>query len=205
MVKRVYQMSEQEKKELLKRIDNDLKKTLTQKRYLHSISTMKKAQELAKKYSQDELIVMLTALTHDIAKEMTQQEYTKYAKDNHIRLDWFDKIQGMAVHGKIGANIARTKYGFTREMQEAILYHTTARANMTMLDKIIFLADKTEELREGESAEKLRKVLDEGDLDDAILYDIDYYTIPRIIETNKLIHPNCIYARNDILARKLES
>ena len=71
MKKQVDEMNIQEKEDLLKQIIQDLKMTLSEKRYLHSISTMKKAKELANKYNLDEQIVMLTALAHDIAKEMS--------------------------------------------------------------------------------------------------------------------------------------
>ncbi len=203
MVKQVNEMNYKEKEELLKQITQDLKEILSEDRYLHSVSTMKKARELAKKYEQDEQIVMLTALAHDIAKEMTNEQYFEYAKNNNMQLDEIDKIATRILHGKIGADIVGKKYGFTKEMQDAIFYHTTGRKNMTMLDKIVFLADKSEDRREGEDAEKLRNIIEEEGLDKAILWDIDYYTIPRMIAKQKMIHPYSIYARNDII-RKLD-
>ena len=177
----------------------DLKEILSENRYLHSISTMEKAKELAKEYGQEEQIAMLTALAHDIAKEMTNEEYFIYAKENNIQLDEFDKLDNIALHGKIGAHIAFKKYGFTKEMQDAILYHTIGREKMTLLDKIIYLADKTEARREGEKAEKLRKIIQEEGINQAILWNIDYHTIPNMIQSQRLIHPNFIYTRNYIL------
>ncbi len=202
MGKKVEEMSEKEREALLKQILQDLKQILSENRYLHSVSTMKKAKELAKIYQQNEQIVMLTAVAHDIAKEMTKEEFFAYAEKNKIPLEEFDTQEKVALHGKIGADIVAKKYGFSKEMQDAIYYHTTARANMTMLDKIIFLADKTEERREGEDAEKLRTILQEEGLDEAILWDIDYYTIPRMIAKERLLHVNSIQARNAILAKK---
>ena len=203
MVKLVEKMNQQEKEELLKTITRDLKEILSENRYLHSISTMEKAKELAKEYGQEEQITMLTALAHDIAKEMTDEEYFVYAKENNIPFDEFDKLNSITLHGKVGAYITYKKYGFTKEMQDAILYHTTGRANMTLLDKIIYLADKLEDRRNDKGVEELRKIYEDShDLDKTILWDIDYYTIPKMIEKQKLIHPNSIYARNDILIRK---
>lgn len=199
MVKQVDKMNYEEKEELLKQISQDLKETLSEKRYLHSISTMKKAKELAEKYKQDEQIVMLTSVAHDIAKEMTNEEFIKYAEENNVKLDEVDKITTLVLHGKIGADIVGKKYGFTKEMQDAIFYHTTGRKNMTMLDKIVYLADKSENRREGEDAEKLRNIIDEEGLDKAILWNIDYYTIPRMIANQRIIHPYSIEARNDII------
>lgn len=199
MIKKVYEMNNEEKEELLKNIIDDLKKSLSNERYLHSISTMKKAKEIAKEYVIDELMLMLTSVAHDIAKEMTNEEYLLYAKENNIELDEMDKMEIRILHGKIGAHIVGKKYGFTKEMQDAIYYHTTGRKNMTLLDKIVFLADKSENRRESEDAEKLREIIKKEGLDNAILWDIDYYTIPKMIKKQKMIHPNSICARNDII------
>lgn len=200
-MKQVDKMSKQEQEKLLNQIMQDLKENLSEKRYLHSVSTMKKAKELANQYNQDELIVMLTALAHDNAKEMTDEGYFEYAKQNNIELNEIDKIETVGLHGKIGADIAGKKYGFTKEMQDAIYYHTTGRANMTLLDKLVFLADKTEDTRQEEDAKKLRTIMNEEGLDRAILWDIDFVSIPKFIKNQRIIHPESIYARNDIIAK----
>lgn len=200
-MKQVDKMSKQEQEKLLNQIMQDLKENLSEKRYLHSVSTMEKAKELANQYNQDELIVMLTALAHDNAKEMTDEDYFEYAKQNNIELNELDKLETICLHGKIGADIAGKKYGFTKEMQDAIYYHTTGRANMTLLDKLVFLADKTEDRREGEDAQKLRTIMNEEGLDRAILWDIDFFSIPKFIKNQRIIHPESIYARNDIIAK----
>lgn len=200
-MKQVDKMSKQEQEKLLNQIMQDLKENLSEKRYLHSVSTMEKAKELANQYNQDELIVMLTALAHDNAKEMTDEDYFEYAKQNNIELNELDKLETICLHGKIGADIAGKKYGFTKEMQDAIYYHTTGRANMTLLDKLVFLADKTEDRREGEDAQKLRTIMNEEGLDRAILWDIDFFSIPKFIKNQRIIHPESIYARNYIIAK----
>ena len=204
-MKQVDKMSKEEQEKLLEQIMQDLKENLSEKRYLHSVSTMEKAKELASQYEQDEIKVMLTALAHDIAKEMTDQQYFEYAQKNNIKIEEFDKIETIALHGRIGAHIVGKKYGFTKEMQDAIEYHTTGRANMTMLDKIIFLADKTEDRREGEEVTELRKIIKEEGLDEAILWNIDYYAMPKFIKNKRMVHLNSIYARNDIIAKTKEN
>lgn len=203
MQKQISDMTKQEKQNLLKKIEEDLKQTLSEKRYIHSIATMKKASELAKKYNQDELKVMLTALAHDIAKEMSIQEYYEYALNNNIEFSEDDKMCPNVLHGIIGASIVKEKYGFTKEMQDAIYYHTTGRANMTLFEKIIFLADKTEEkTRTQERAYKIREIMSNGKLDEAILFICDDYNIPKAIQNRTIIHPNTIYLRNFIILNK---
>ena len=82
------------------------------------------------------------------------------------------------LHGKIGADICKKRYGFTTEMQNAIKYHTTGNEHMDKLAKVIFVADKIEENRkykDNRKAEKLevaRKLAKEN-LDMAVLFEID--------------------------------
>ena len=201
MIKQVNQLSKEDKEKLINNIKEYLKNSLSEKRYIHSISTMDKAKEINKNFNLDEQIVMMTALSHDIAKEMTYDEMIKYAEENNIKLTYEDKLVPTVLHSIIGAHIVKVRYGFTKEMQDAIYYHTTARANMTLLDKIVFLADKTENTRQGKDDDELRKMLKEEGLDRAILWDIDYYSIPKTISNQKMIHPNSIYARNDIISK----
>lgn len=183
----------------IEEIKQELKTILSPKRYEHSVGAMEKAIELAEVFGEDKEKVAYTALVHDIAKEMSIEEMLDYALKNGIELTKEDKLITRTLHGIIGADIVKKKYGFTQEMQGAIYYHTTGRENMTLLDKIVFLADKSEKGREGEDAEKLRNVIETEGLDKAILWDIDYYTIPRMINKQKMIHPNSIYARNDLI------
>lgn len=188
--------------ENIEKIKEDLKQILSEKRYIHSIGAMEKAIELAKTYGEDEEKSALTALTHDIAKEMTIEEYYKYAEENNIKLSKDDKMCTSVLHGIIGADIVKKKYGFTDEMCRAIYYHTTGITNMTLLGKIVYVADKIEDSRDYPEAEALREKFNQSEsLDEFILYDIDYYTLPKMIEKRKAIHPNTINVRNEIIEK----
>lgn len=85
----------------IEKIKEDLKQILSEKRYIHSIGAMEKAIELAKVYEEDEEKSALTALTHDIAKEMTVEEYYKYAEENNVELSKDDKMCTSVLHGII--------------------------------------------------------------------------------------------------------
>ena len=185
----------------IEEIKEELKSILSIKRYEHSLGAMEKAIELAEIFGEDKEKAAYTALTHDIAKEMSIEEMIDYALKNGIELTKEDKLITRTLHGIIGADIVKKNYGFTQEMQDAIYYHTTGRENMTLLDKIVFLADKSEKRREGEDAEKLRNMIKTEGLEKANFWDIDYYTIPRMITKQKMIHPNSIYARNDMISK----
>ncbi len=194
----------------IEEIKKDLKSKLSEKRYEHSLATMEKAIELAKIYGEDEKKAAYAALVHDIAKEMTDEEFYQYIKENNLILEEIDKIETIALHGRVGADIARKQYGFTEEMCDAICYHTTGRANMTLLDKIVYIADKIEEkTRKSEYANEVRNILKNKGLDEAIINCLDteifwkmaYHLEERNVNVERLIHPNSIYARNDIIMK----
>lgn len=192
-----------EVEELLKRIDSDLKSTLSEKRYKHSLGVMKKAEELALIYGVDVNIAKLTGLAHDIGKEFSDEEMLKYAKENNIEVDSVEEVNVGLLHAKIGADICKKKYNFTEEMQNAIKYHTVGNENMDLLAKIIFVADKTEEGRnykKEEKNEQLQKVreLSKIDINEALLYEIDSSLI-YTIQKHKLVHTDSILTRNKLL------
>lgn len=186
--------------ETIENIQEELKTILSEKRYNHSLGVMKKAKELAKIYGIDENITALTGLVHDIGKEISNEEKLIYVRENNIEMDEIEKNNVGLLHAKIGADIAKKKYGFTEEMQAAIQYHTTAHPDMDLLAKIIFIADKIEENRKYDGVEKFRK-LAESDLDECILFFLDY-AIKENINKGKLIHPNSILTRNQLLLNK---
>lgn len=182
---------------LLNQINEDVKNKLSDKRYMHSIGVMKKAQELAKKYGEDENKAKLVGLAHDIAKEMPKEEILEYIKTNHILVDEYEKENLGLLHGKIGACICREKYGFTEDMQKAIEYHTTGSPQMDDFAKIIFVADKIEEGRKYVDLEKVKQKGEEG-LDNLLLYELDN-SIIHIIEKRNVMHPDTVITRNYFL------
>lgn len=128
-------------------VNKKLKSTVSPQRYQHSIRVMKKALEYAKIYNIDNSVVKITALAHDIAREMTKEESYRYIKDNKLPQYLLDEENYPLIHGAIGADICKKNYLFTEDMSNAIRYHTTGRKNMSILEKIIYLADKNEDGR----------------------------------------------------------
>ena len=183
--------------ENIEKIKIDLKERLSEKRYLHSIGTMKMSIKLAKIYNFNENIAALTGLAHDIGKEISNEEKIKYAQENNIEIDEIEKNNIGLLHGKIGADIVKKEYGFSEEMQQAIKYHTTANTKMSMLDKIIFVSDKIEETRNYIDIEDYRELAIK-DIDACVIKILEF-TIIDNINKNKLIHPNSILARNEII------
>ena len=180
-------------------IENDVKSVLSEYRFTHSLGVVKKAVELAKIYGLQEETAKKVGIAHDIAKEMTDEEMLEYVKNNNIEIDEIETVKPSLLHGKIGADIAAKKYGFTEDMVNAIKWHTTGRENMSMLEKIIYVADKTEENRKGTrfNLEKSRE-LSTQNIDETLIFLMNEF-ITYNVKNEWLIHPETINARNDLL------
>ena len=181
-------------------IKEELKKYISEKRYVHSIGVMKRAGELAKIYGVDEQEARLTGLAHDIAKEMPEEEKIRYCQIHGMEIDAVEMGTPSLLHAKIGADIVKKQFGFTASMQQAIAFHTTGNPDMDMLANIIFIADKTEENRTFEGVEALRR-LSEEDIEAAIIETI-HVNIEKAMKKNRLIHPDSVITRNALLQKR---
>lgn len=160
---------------------------MSTKRFEHTLRVVERAVEYAKIYKMNEEKVKLTALAHDIAKELPEEENKKYS----AYFDEIEKINKSLQHAKVGAIICK-QYGFSSEMINAIRYHTTGKENMTMIEKVIYLADATEEGRKvGKDYAQLAKC----DIDKAML-EICKLTLKKLLDENKIIHIDSIKCYN---------
>lgn len=173
---------------------NEVKKRLSKKRFKHSEAVVKRAIEYAQIYDVDINTIKLVAIAHDIAKELTKEEVDKYVQKYNIVLDNIEKLNEDLIHAKIGAYICKNEYNFTEDMVNAIKYHTTGRANMSMLEKIIYLADATEENRKYCSSNDYVNIV-KKDINQGMI-EICKLVINRLLENNKIIHLDSIECYN---------
>lgn len=191
--------------ELIEQIKKDLKETLSERRYIHSLGVMEMAGKLAKIHNEDIETTKIAGLLHDIAKEMPKEEMLKYVKENNIETNKIERINTAILHGKIGADIARKRYGVSKQIQDAIKYHTTTSPEMDTLAKIVYVADKTEMNRKSEDYDiEYERKLAKKDLDAVIIYIIDA-NIKSLIDKNKLIEEESVKTRNSLMIKKLEN
>jgi len=181
----------------LYKIKEIVKQRLSEKRYYHSICVMERCEELANKFNVDLEIAKKVGVAHDIAKELTAEEKLKYIKENNIEIDEIEKENTGLLHAKIGSDIAIKEFGFTHEMGNAIKAHTTGLPDMSVLSKILFIADRTSKERNFPDIDLLNEIL-EKNINEAVLYIIDK-KIQLQIEKKQSMHPNSIIARNEIL------
>lgn len=172
----------------------DVKNTLSEKRFRHSEGVVERALEYAKIYGTDEEVVKRAAIAHDIAKEFPKYEMIQYAEKLGVELDDIEKSSLNLVHGKIGAQICKTKYGFTDDMVNAVKYHTTGRENMSLLEKIIYLADATEPGRIYIDiqyyVDLIRKDIDRG------MLEVSKWVLEDLLSKEKVIHLNSLKCYN---------
>lgn len=181
-------------------IEEIVRNSISEKRFKHSQGVAKRAAELAGIYGEDVEKARKIGIAHDIAKEMPKEEALRYAKENDIVFDEIEEKEPGLWHSKLGADIAVKKFGFTSDMAEAITYHTTGNVNMNTMDKIIYVADKTDETRTIVNREEAVEVSNKN-LDDGVLY-IAKFVIPYSLKKDSLIHWDTIDLVNQLITKK---
>jgi predicted HD superfamily hydrolase involved in NAD metabolism len=135
----------------MKKINKYLKSHLTKERYQHTLGVAYTAISLAMRYnpdtSSDEFIkrAEIAGLLHDCAKCMDNDKKLKICDKNNIKYSRFEAENPYLLHGRVGAYIAKDKFDISDpEILDAIEWHTTGRPDMSLLEKIIFIADYIE-------------------------------------------------------------
>ncbi len=178
-----------------------LKKVLDEKRYKHSIGVAEEAKRLAALYGADTDKAYLAGLLHDCAKGYSISEQVELCKKNGVKLDSETLNCPAAIHGFLGAELAKTEYGIDdADVLNSIKYHTVGNAKMTLLEKIVYIADMTEKSRDFDGADELREAVNR-DLDEAVFISVRQQFM---LQYNRrgVIHPNMIYMWNDLILNK---
>lgn len=177
-----------------------VKKELSEERFHHSVCVMERCVEFASIHGEDIEKAKLIGIAHDIAKEIPKELRVKVAEEHGIILDEFEKKYTSLIHAKLGAKICEERFGFSKDMCEAIASHTTAKANMSMLQKILYLSDYSEASRNFKGAvetyEKGKENLNEGYFL-ALVGKIKF-----TLDKNIPIHYNSIDAYNDFIEKR---
>lgn len=151
-------------------INSYIEKNFSEKRKAHTEGVRKTAVMLAKKYGADPEKAELAALFHDMYRGVSEDVLNYYVK--HLDLDKKYLNNCNLAHGKIAAIIMKRDYGIEDEdIINAVSYHTTGRPGMTLLEKIIYIADAIEPNRNYPGVESLREAA-ERDLDEACLLSL---------------------------------
>jgi len=159
---------------------------LSEERLEHSVNTSKIARKLAMKYDYDADKAEIAGLLHDCAKDLDYKTLEKVVLEYNIELDEIIRKIPKLLHPLVGAVIAKKEFNIQDAIiLKAIKAHSTGAAQMSLLDKIIYLSDKIEPLRNMNGVVLMA-------LDMGLLY---------LISKDLLIHPISIEARNNILGK----
>ena len=145
---------------------------LKNKRIPHVLGTEQEAIRLAERYGADVEKARVAALLHDCTKKLNMEEQLELCGRYGIQLDELEQKALKLLHAKTGAAIARDVFGVDDEIYNAIWWHTTGHAHMTLLEKVIYLADYIEPSRNFPGVDKLRAVCYK-DLDEGLLMGLE--------------------------------
>lgn len=174
-----------------------LKENLNEHRFNHSLNVADKCLYLAQKFDCDKDKAYFCGLIHDICKNESRENMLQMFDKFGIILDNVQMNVDLLWHSIAGALFVEDKFGISdEEILNAIKFHTTGRAKMSKLEKIVFLADIISKDRIFDGVEELREI-SEKDLDLAVFYALKS-TINNLTHKNSPIHLDTIDAYNDL-------
>lgn len=195
----------------ISRLKEAIKKDIDAKRYAHTISVYNECVHLSSLFELDENdahSLQIAALLHDITKTRTYSEQLSLAKELGIVFDEDELGSPAVLHAVTGAAYAAREYAdfVNSDVVSAIACHTTGKPDMTLLEKLLFIADYIEPTREHESCKRLREFFysewEKCDpirrLDETILLSFDG-TISHLVEIHRPLCQKTVSARNFIL------
>lgn len=177
---------------------------MDEQRYLHSLGVMELSEKLADIYGIDSERAKLAGLIHDAAKQVPKEKMFSLLEKAYEGREK-DKIvfenKGLW-HGPAGSVYVKETFGVDDEIASAVFYHTIGKEKMSLLEKIVFLADCIEVNRDNEfDWAKETRTIAETDLDGAIIIAVNQ-SLKSIIKRNLIIHPGSVNLRNEILRKR---
>lgn len=163
-----------------------LKSRLSNKRYTHSVNVAQQAMILAKINNYDEETSYFAGLLHDVCKEIPPEEQEAYVLSSSMDIDEVEKKSRPLWHAIAGAEFVREHYKIDDEnILNSIRYHTVARAGMSTLEKIIYLADLISADRSYKNVAQIRKIC-EKNLDEGMLYTLKFSITDSVSKSNTI-------------------
>ena len=173
----------------MQKIRKQLVKVLDSKRYEHTQGVAYTSAALAMRYGEDIEKAELAGLLHDCAKCLDNEKKIHICKKHDITISEAEQRNPFLLHAKVGGHLAKTKYKIDDEdIINSILYHTTGRPGMSLLEKIVYIADYIEPGREhAPNLDEVRS-LSFQDLDEALLQILEDILV-HLKESKKEIDP----------------
>ena len=175
-----------------------LRGRLTEKRFIHSLNVADSAKELALIYGCDPEKAYTVGLIHDCCKDEAPGLQLSYMLGNKLEMSDIEVNEPKLYHAMCGSVYAEKEFGITDEdMLNAIRYHTTGRKNMSLLEKVVFIADFISAERDYDGVDVMREKAKRS-LEEAIVEGLGF-TITDLIARERIIHPDTVDAYNDAM------
>ena len=189
-------------------LENRIKPYMSDYRYRHTLSVVSECRSLAKLFDIDEKKLVIAAYLHDITKEMPENEQILLCEKAGIILDESTLNSPKTLHAFSAPVFIEKNFPefADEEVLNAVKYHTTGRADMSLIEKLLYLADYIEPTRKFDDCKKIRDYFykdlsdPEKSLDDAIFLSLRI-TIEDLIARGKNIHIETVKAYNNILSK----
>jgi len=167
-------------------------------RLAHTYRVVETARRLAARYQADESRVAAAALLHDLFRGEEPAWLLAEARRLGLDIDPVDAAQPLLLHGPVAAAWLQEQ-GLVEDgaVLDAIRYHTTGRAGMGPVEKILWVADYIEPGRSFAGVERIR-ALAEQSLDEALLRGLESGML-YVISRGWLLHPLSVHARNALI------
>lgn len=171
---------------------------LSRKRYEHSLNVAEEAVRLARKYGADPYKAEVAGVLHDSMKETPAEAQLQWIRDFGIILDKVEQKSEKLLHAISGMVFAQKACGVEdADVLGAIRFHTTARPGMTLLEKVLYVADFVSEDRDYDGVEVMRERAGQG-LEIAMFEGLAY-TIHDLAARGLPIHENTVGAYNELI------
>lgn len=179
----------------------ELKRNISPHRFQHTMGVIKTAEELALRYGCDPMEARWAALLHDCAKEEEKKELSWLHREYDLPFREEYLFAPQLIHAPLGAILAREKYQIHDEdIRRAIARHTTGETNMSVLDKVLLLADAMEPGRDYDGVEAVREAA-RHDLDEGVMEALGQ-SISFVMQKGGYLSVDSVYARQQLWIKK---
>ena len=175
-----------------------MKEMLDEELYRHSLGVAEAALSLAECYGVDTRKAYIAGMIHDYGKRYSKEELLQKAQFLKIPLDRVTRQEKRLLHAPVGAALIESELKICEpDILKAVAYHTTGRSVMTLLEKVVYLADYIETGREFVGVDLIRETACKN-IDQALLIAVNQ-TIKSVLERDLMLHPQSVAFRNSLL------